>query len=225
MSHSLDVINHQVPFRATRHHQLTIHSIYPPSQTIEDTEKIVERYLPSPSSSSAPSKTHPPPTSAEDATKKDKKLAYAVHETSQDGSSRFIGLVNLVSLSGHSLPLPEHLVIPKGEEKDTLVVELAYSFLPLAWGKGYATEAVTAVLGACQSGKSKEFWTPWERVWMRVIVNGGNPPSQRVMAKCGIKHTGIFKWKGERIFLGGEWRTEDDLWIYGCYLQGGKGEE
>lgn len=134
--------------------------------------------------------------------------------------TNFIGLVSLASLTpGRNLPLPSNLVIPPEEEPTTLVVELAYSLLPHAWGKGYVTEALTAVLGAC---RGSEFWNPWQKVWMRVIVNGRNPASLRVMRKLGehgVSERGVYVWKGEKIFIGGEWRTEDDLYIFGGYLR------
>jgi|SRR5690242_2500165 len=163
-----------------------------------------------------------------DATQKTYRIAYAVHEihsssadTAQETS--FIGLVNLVSLvPGRYLPLPSHLVITPEEEKTTLIVELGYSFLPGAWGKGYATEALSAVLDACRSPVGNQFWDPWGKVWMRAIVNGRNPPSLRVMRKLagmGVVEKGKYVWKGEKIFIGGEWRTEDDLYIFGIFLR------
>lgn len=179
-------------------------------------------YLPNTPTLAASKDTHAPPTSGEHPAPKAYKLAYAVHQVLADSSSRFIGLVNLVSLSGHSLPLPAHLVIPKEHESTTLVVELAYSFLPGAWGKGYATEALTAVLDACQSPSSSGFWAPWGKVWMRVIVNGRNPASLKVMRKLeskGVREMGVYEWKGSKIFLGGEWRTEDDLYIFGGWVR------
>lgn len=207
---------------STQPPDLTASSIHPPSKTLEDTEKIVGSYLPN-TPILAPSKsTDAPPTSGERPAPKAYKLAYAVHEVLADGSSRFIGLVNLVSLSGYSLPLPAHLVVPKEQESTTLIVELAYSFLPGAWGKGYATEALTAVLDACQSPSSSGFWAPWEKVWMRVIVNRRNPASLKVMRKLeskGMRKMGVYEWKGEKIFLGGEWRTEDDLYIFGGWVR------
>jgi RimJ/RimL family protein N-acetyltransferase len=150
------------------------------------------------------------------------KLAYAVHSTSASSTPRFIGLVSLASLSGYFLPLPSHLVIAPDLEPTTLVTELAYSFLPAAWGKGYATEALTAVLDACRSPSSGAFWAPWERVWMRVIVNRRNAASLKVMRKLSVKgvvEKGVYEWKGKSIFIGGEWRTEDDLCIFGGWLR------
>lgn len=190
-------------------------SIHPPSKTLSDTEKIVQAFLPDPTPA-APSISSP--------AQKSYRVAYAVHETRASPNnaaqqSTFVGLVSLISLApGRYLPLPTHLVVPTAEEPTTLVVELAYSFLPGAWGKGFATEALTAVLDAC---RRSAFWSPWDRVWMRVIVNGRNPASLRVMRKLeglGVVEKGIFVWKGEKIFIGGEWRTEDDLYIFGGWL-------
>lgn len=57
---------------------------------------------------------------------------------------------------------------------------------------------------------------------MRVIVNWRNPASLNVMRKLekkGVVEKGVFEWKGEKIFIGGEWRTEDDLFIFGVWLR------
>lgn len=63
---------------------------------------------------------------------------------------------------------------------------------------------------------------------MRVIVNDRNPGSLKVMRKIGglgfgVEERGVFTWKGEALFIGGEWRTEDDLDIFGGYLKGSGG--
>jgi hypothetical protein len=63
---------------------------------------------------------------------------------------------------------------------------------------------------------------------MRAIVNDRNPGSLKVMRKIeglgvGVEEKGVFTWKGEAIFIGGEWRTEDDLVIFGGYLKGPEG--
>ena len=210
------------------------YSISPPSVSIEETEKVIGAYLPDTGIAAPLPSATLPATLVEEATRGAYKIAYAVHEVlppdhigseSKEKNMRFIGLVSLVSLSGKHLKLPEQLVVSKEQEKDTLVVELGYSFLPHAWGKRYATEAVCAVLQACRSDKSQAFWEPWASVWMRVIVNERNPPSLRVMEKCGVEEKGVFKWQGKKILIGGEWRTEDNLHIFGSYLRGGHGEE
>ncbi|KAF3034685.1 hypothetical protein E8E12_004333 [Didymella heteroderae] len=192
--------------------QTNLWSIHPPSKTLSDTEKTIASYLPA----------TPDPTLATDPAPRTYKLAYAVHETAPAGPPHFIGLVTLSSLSPHHLALPSALVVPASHEPSTLVAELAYSFLPPAWGRGYATEALTAVLDACRAPAAAGFWDPSKRVWMRVIVNGRNSASLRVMRKLagfGVVEKGVFEWKGERIFIGGEWRTEDDLYIFGAWLR------
>jgi RimJ/RimL family protein N-acetyltransferase len=89
-------------------------------------------------------------------------------------------------------------------------------FLPDSWGKGYATEALKAVLESCQ--KDGSLWAPFSKVYVRAIVNEENPASMRVMDKVGMAEKGVYEWHGEKLFLAGEWRTEDRLHIYGMYL-------
>ena len=175
-------------------------SIIPRSKTIEDTEKAIQRFL---------------PTKDEDV--KTYRVIYAVHECLPSPSeTRFIGLVTLKSLDvGIHLVLPESLTLPESAAATTLTVELAYGLLPSAWGNSYATEALNAVFEACK--RARDFWEPFQKVYVRVIVNGGNPSSLRVMEKIGVERKGIFKWTG-RIWLAGGWREEDDLHIFGFYL-------
>jgi RimJ/RimL family protein N-acetyltransferase len=191
---------------ATGTTQLTLHphSIAGASKTPEDTEKAVSRMLPS-----APA---PTPHS----------LVFAVHErlataagadaVAAAADTRFVGLVKIVPTTAAGLPLPPPFV--PAAAPTALVVELAYMFLPFAWGRGLATEAVGAVIGAAREAGTG-FWAPWERVWVRVIVNGRNGPSARVMEKVGLRKMGVYKWEGERIWIGGEWMVKDDLSIFG----------
>lgn len=201
--------------------QSTHWSIRPPSKTLEDTEKAMGAYLTSPPDLAA-SKATTETVSLSQSAKQTYKIAYAVHEILTD-STRFIGLITIVSLQDWHLPLPAHLVIPKAQEPPTLVTELAYSFLPSSWGRGYATESLSTVLDVVRSPTSSTFWAPWDAVWMRVIVNGRNPASLKVMRKLegqGVVEKGVYEWKGDKIFIGGEWRTEDDLYIFGAWLRG-----
>lgn len=133
---------------------------------------------------------------------------------SVEGETEFIGLVTLKSVDSHSLPLPEDLTLPV-TETTTLTVEVAYMFLPIGWGKGYATESVKAVFESCKRARS--FWTPFAKLYIRAIVNQGNPASMRVMEKAGMMKRGVYDWTG-KIFLAGEWRTQDSLYIYGMHL-------
>ncbi len=72
--------------------------------------------------------------------------------------------------------------------KDTTDVEIAYHFLPSAWGKGYATEAAVAIL---------DFG--FRTVGLREIVAVAYPDntaSWRVLEKIGMRDVGIAKYHG-----------------------------
>ena len=160
------------------------------------------------------------------------RVVYAVHEVleltsgSVEGASQpaeqgerpteFIGLVTMKSLDAGSLALPEDLTLPAATADTTLTVELAYSFLPIGWGKGYATESVQAVFESCK--RAPIFWTPFSKLYVRAIVNAENPASSRVMDKTGMTKKGVYEWSGKAIFLAGKWRERDSLSIYGRYL-------
>lgn len=157
---------------------------------------------------------------------------YAVHKTleptsgSIDGDAQpvkqgerpteFIGLVTLTSLEGGGLALPENLTIPAADATTTLSLELAYQFLPRAWGQGYAAESLKALFEACKRAPAA-FWAPFSKVYVRAIVNDGNPASLRVMEKAGVTRKGLYYWTG-KVWLAGGWREEDDLHIFGMYL-------
>ena len=159
------------------------------------------------------------------------RVAYAVHKVLESSgsvegesqpaeqgekSTEFIGLVTLKSLDAGSLALPDDLTIPVAAATTTLTVELAYLFLPIGWGKGYATESVQAAFESCKRARS--FWTPFSKLYIRAIVNEGNSASQRVMDKTGMTKSGVYEWTGKAVFLAGEWRERDSLLIFGMHL-------
>ena len=160
------------------------------------------------------------------------RVAYAVHKVLEsmsgsvedepqhaeqgEKSTEFVGLVTLKSLDDGRLALPEDLTLPVAAATTTLTVELGYLFLPIAWGKGYATESLEAVFESCKRARS--FWTPFSKLYIRAIVNEDNPASLRVMEKTGMMKRGVYDWTGKAIFLAGEWRERSSLHIFGMHL-------
>lgn len=160
------------------------------------------------------------------------RVTYAVHKVleSMSGSvegqpqpaepgkkpTEFIGLVNLKSLDGGNLALPEDLTLPITAATTILTVELAYLFLPKGWGNGYATESLEALFESCKRARS--FWKPFSKLYIRAIVNEQNPASQRVMDKTGMTKLGVYEWTGKAVLLAGEWRERDSLVIFGMHL-------
>jgi RimJ/RimL family protein N-acetyltransferase len=83
-----------------------------------------------------------------------------------------------------------------------LKYDVGYGFLSKAWGKGYATEAVRAVIDAFT--KPSGFWNPpFERVYLETFTGVTNVRSRRVLEKLGFKLNGIHKWEGPEVFVGG----------------------
>lgn len=184
---------------------LTVRSLHGQAKSVEDSEKILERCLPT------------------DGDEKTYRVNYAVHEIlsaerqQEEGApARFIGLITLKSMDASALPLPEDLTVPAADASTTLTATLAYSFLPIGWGKGYATESINAVLEACKRAGS--FWAPFPKLYVRALVNDENAASQRVMEKTEMRKRGFYEWTGEATFLAGKWRKRDRLHVYGMYL-------
>jgi RimJ/RimL family protein N-acetyltransferase len=95
-----------------------------------------------------------------------------------------------------------------------LSLELAYLFLPKSWGRGCAIESIAAVLENCARVPAA-YWTRYETVVVRAIVNDENAASQMVMEKCGMGEPEVVEFEGGRYFIAGKWRTRHRLFMYG----------
>ena len=160
------------------------------------------------------------------------RVVYAVHKTSEPVNdsgkgephaaepgkkpTAFLGMVTLKSSDAGSLALPEHLTLPAAAATTTLTIEVTYGFLPIAWGKGYATESIEAVFESCK--KRQAFWTPFSKLYVYAIVNEENPASLRVMNKTGMAEKGVYEWTGKPVFLAGRWQDRSSLHIFGKHL-------
>jgi RimJ/RimL family protein N-acetyltransferase len=152
----------------------------------------------------------PPPLDGND---KHVRIPYAVHELLEgEKGSRFIGLVTLRTLSAEeckSVPHDTH-----ASTDTTLSLEIAYMYLPDAWGRGYATESISALLDAVARSPAS-LWVPYEKVKVRAIVHDENLPSQNVMKKCGMAELEVLDFEGDRFFIAGKWRTHHRLFVFG----------
>lgn len=77
--------------------------------------------------------------------------------------------------------MPAEFTVPSGVENGVLCLEVGYSFLGSAWGKGFATEALAAVLEGLKS--SKDFLSPFTKLYVEGIVSHENPRSIRVLER------------------------------------------
>ncbi|KAG9187945.1 hypothetical protein G6011_01868 [Alternaria panax] len=184
--------------------QSTWWSLYGSSKTPEDTEKALQNILPAPHIEGE-EKVH--------------RFAYAVHELAEEGSEQgnikedqFIGLITLRTLSPSETQFPPR--DKHGSSSTSLSLELAYMFLPQSWGWGYATEAIAAVLDNCASVPAA-YWTPYETLAVRAIVNDENAASQRVMEKCEMGEPEVVEFEGARFFIAGRWTAKHRLCVYG----------
>lgn len=131
--------------------------------------------------------------------------------TNEDALGEHIGSVSLrLQKSGPTLPLPEGRV-DGGKEIDLRV--LGYALFKKAWGKGYATEANSALLDAYAASIADEKAKGEKVFWVEACADEGNPGSRAVLKKLGLELLG---WKEgtEKVFLAGEWR-DGGVWVYG----------
>lgn len=111
--------------------------------------------------------------------------------------------------------MPAEFTVPSGVENGVLCLEVGYSFLGSGWGKGFATEALAAVLEGLKS--SKGFLSPFTKLYVEGIVSHENPRSIRVLEKVGMKSLGMYSWEGEKVFINGAMRDTCVL-VYGQWL-------
>jgi RimJ/RimL family protein N-acetyltransferase len=174
-------------------------SIHRQSKSPKDTERFLEVCLPSQGNPNAI------------------RIAYAIHEILDDATTRFIGLVTIKSLLENNLPETNHLYPPSTLDFSTVLnLELAYQFLPVAWGRGFASESLASVFAACRA--SSDLWKPYKQVFLRAIVAAENTGSLGVMRKSGMKELGVHEWRGEKAWLAGEWRESLVMHIWGMWL-------
>lgn len=79
-------------------------------------------------------------------------------------------------------------------EKGILKMELGYMFLHDVWGRGYAPEAVTAMLYMLK--QSPGHWLPYRRVDFHGVIRPANKAGRRVMEKIGFHEVGEHVWSG-----------------------------
>ncbi|KAH7396132.1 GNAT family acetyltransferase-like protein [Pyrenochaeta sp. MPI-SDFR-AT-0127] len=208
--------------------QATFWSILGQAKTLEDTEKYARMCL---------------DTEEENGKSNSYRMLYAVHEILSSASapnnnanntddsrhpntspSRFVGLINIKPIGGpNDLEIPAAHIDPTTLNPSTLVLEIGYQFLPVSWGKGYATESISAIFDALKraaqpSTNESSYWLPYQNLYVRAIVNEENPASLRVMAKTGMQKTGIWEWTGEAVWLAGRWIDKSKIHIFGKYL-------
>jgi RimJ/RimL family protein N-acetyltransferase len=146
-----------------------------------------------------------------------KKTGGDVSDQPEGNSLQPIGIVDIHDCVMYGTPFGGDLVLPvEIAERDAIVSqELAYMFVPEAWGKGYCTEAVQALLNAYKQNTS--FWKPFRGVFLYIIVGMTNARSAKIPGKVGIKLRGVHRWDGEHVFLGGEMQAPEVM-VFGGYL-------
>lgn len=139
-------------------------------------------------------------------------------ESGDQNPAVVVGVISVTSSQVYGKPFPDHLTLPDSETKakSILKLEVGYMFLPGAWGKGYCTEALRAVMKAY--GNASDFWAPYQGVYIYAITGYDNGASQRVLEKAGFSQLGVHAWEGDRVFLAGEWR-EPRVRVFSILLQ------
>lgn len=182
-------------------------SEYGPTKSLEEAAEFAHTLLPS--------------TSGENT---QYTISYAVHRRVERNVSATEGVgagqaandyevIGIVKLKpGMTVPLQDNITRRTDPESGFLRLEIGYLFLPIAWGKGYATESCRAVIEACE--RSRSHFTPFTSLYIEGVVGPGNPASMKVLEKAGLKQVGLNKWDGPAIWLAGAMRPPE-VWVYG----------
>jgi RimJ/RimL family protein N-acetyltransferase len=113
--------------------------------------------------------------------------------------SQLVGLVGIRKPIVYGVPLADDFTV---KSEKILALEIGYQFLPTAWGKGYAPEAIKAFVESY--GKTNAAVNaPYEQVYFLAMVGEANSRSVRVMEKVGFERKGIHTWDGPDTFIGG----------------------
>lgn len=104
-----------------------------------------------------------------------------------------------------------------GPAKRLNMRQLGYAFFEAAWGKGYATEAGRAIVGAYEASVAEEKAKGEQEFYIEATWDKDNPASQKVLQKLGFSVVG-WKEETERVFLAGAWR-DPGIWVYGKYVE------
>jgi len=177
-----------------------INSIIGPTKSIDDTKKAIERML---------------PVVDEVDDHRKYRASYIVRKLERSDvigtlstKSVAIGIIGLREPVVYGVPF-EQALSPYETGYPVLQRELGYMFLPEGWGQGYCTEAVLALLQACQ--QVENFYSPYHGLWVQAVMGPANKKSQRVLEKAGFEQCGLHKWDGPRVFLGGDWQESEVL--------------
>ncbi len=83
------------------------------------------------------------------------------------------------------------------------ISEISYLFHKLQWGKGYGSEAVTAIVNEYVPATIRNGYTLENKVLEKIVATArtDNPASQRILEKCGMQKVGTEEKYGATRFL------------------------
>jgi RimJ/RimL family protein N-acetyltransferase len=115
-----------------------------------------------------------------------------VYEQAESGAKgRVVGIVTLMPLQTYGVQFSDHLV---SADATGLNMELGYMFLYDVWGRGYAPEAVAAMLDVLR--EAPKHWLPSWKINFYGVIRPANKASRRVMEKIKFREVGEHVWSG-----------------------------